>query len=196
MKLAELLHLAPTLQPQDYLLRATILPLIPRWVKPNHLTVVRFALTPPVIWLMLTQQYRAGTALFLLAAFTDALDGSLARIRHQITRWGQTFDPLADKLLMGSLFIILALPQFPTTVSLIVLIDLSFIIAGWHWKRQGYDIKANLWGKMKMNCQVIAIILLLIETMAGGPAWLVTSAHLALLSAILLAIASLITHGI
>lgn len=186
---------APTLQPHDYLLRATILPLIPRWITPNHVTVVRFGLTPLVIWLMLTEHYRLGAGLFLLAALTDAVDGSLARVRNRITRWGKTFDPLADKLLMGALFIILALPQFPTTVVLIVVIDLSFIGAGWYWKRQGYDIQANVWGKLKMNCQVLAVALLLASAM-GGPPWLVSGAHWALVSAILLAIASLITHGI
>lgn len=193
-----LLHLTPRLQPQDYLLRATLLPLVPAWIKPNHLTVLRFLLTPVVVWLMLTAQYRAGTILFLIAALTDALDGSLARVRNEITRWGQAFDPLADKLLMGSLFIILALPQFPSTTVLVVLIDLSFILAGWYWKRKGFEIKANLWGKLKMNCQVVAVLLLLVETMAGPAAagWLVTTAHAAIGVAILLAIVSLITHGI
>lgn len=193
-----LFHQTPKLQPQDYLLRATVLPLVPAWMKPNHITIVRFALTPLVIGLMLQQNYRLGTILFVVAAFTDALDGSLARVRDLITRWGQTFDPLADKLLVGSMFIVLALPQFPSTTLLMVLIDLSFIIAGWHWKRQGYAIKANLWGKLKMSCQVVAVLLLLVETMAGPAAagWLVTTAHVTIGAAILLAIVSLITHGI
>lgn len=189
----------PTLQPQDYLLRATVLPLVPAFVRPNHVTVVRFALTPAVILLMLAEQYRWGMALFVGAAFTDALDGSLARVRNQITRWGQTYDPLADKLLTGSMFVLLGLRQFFTTTLLVVLIDLSFIVAGWHWKRQGYAIKANFWGKLKMNCQVLAVLLLLAETMAGPAAaggWLVTTAHWSLMASIILAIASLITHGI
>ncbi|MDD5110019.1 MAG: CDP-alcohol phosphatidyltransferase family protein [Patescibacteria group bacterium] len=191
-----LFHPAPKLYPQDYLLRATILPAIPRWVLPNHLTVLRFLLTPVVIWLMLTEQYREGFALFLVAAFTDALDGSLARVRNQITRWGENFDPLADKFLMGSLFIILALQQFFFTTLLIILIDLSFIIAGWHWLQQGYAIKANIWGKMKMNCQVLSVIMLLIFHMTGGPIWLLPVTYFVLLLAILMAVASLITHGI
>ena len=191
-----LFHHSPTLLPHDYLLRLTIVPLIPAWVRPNHLTLVRFLLTPLVAWLMLQQEYRVGTVVFLAAVLTDALDGSLARVRDQITRWGQTYDPLADKLLMGSVFVILALQQFFFTTLLIILIDLSFIIAGWYWKRQGYVIKANLWGKLKMLCQVTAVLLLLVLAMAGGPAWLVPTAHWFLVAAILLATASLITHGI
>lgn len=192
-----LLDPAPKLQPQDYLLRATVLPLVPSWIRPNHLTVARFALTPAVVFLMLAEQYRLGTLVFVIAAFTDALDGSLARVRNQITPWGQTYDPLADKLLTGSMFVLLGLRQFFTTTVLVVLIDLSFIVAGWHWKRQGYAIKANLWGKLKMNCQVLAVLLLLAETMAGpAGGWLVAAAHWSLIAAIILAIASLITHGI
>jgi len=192
----QLFHRAPRLYPQDYLLRATILPLVPRWVLPNHITISRFLLTPAVIWLMLTEQYREGIAFFLIAALTDALDGSLARVRNQITRWGETFDPLADKFLMGSMFVILALQQFFYTTLLIIVIDLSFIVAGWYWLRQGFPIKANLWGKMKMNCQVFAIIMLLIFHMTGGPAWLLPATHFALFLSIVLAVASLITHGI
>src|SRR3989344_1372809 len=98
----------PALYPHDKILDFLILRFIPRSVHPNHITILRMMLTPVVFFFIVIEDYKIGIPLFLFAAFTDAVDGALARTRNQITRWGIRFDPLADKLLIGSLLVLLA----------------------------------------------------------------------------------------
>ena len=74
--------------PHDRLLAATLLKLVPRETTPNQLTVVRMFLTPAVIWFLHEERYDLATPLFFVTALTDMLDGSLARTRNQVTKWG------------------------------------------------------------------------------------------------------------
>ncbi|MGM0629272.1 MAG: CDP-alcohol phosphatidyltransferase family protein [Patescibacteria group bacterium] len=74
---------------------------IPSYIKPNHLTIFRYLTVPIIFYFLLNSFYLPVLLLFLLSAFTDALDGALARTRDQITSWGKIHDPLADKLLIG-----------------------------------------------------------------------------------------------
>lgn len=186
----------PKLQLHDYLIRVTLLPLIPRGVRPNHLTVVRFVLTPFVWWGIGTLQYRWAVPLFAIAVLTDIVDGSLARVRDQITRWGETFDPVADKLLMGGVFLLVSLRAFLVTTLIILAIDLSFIVAGAFWKRAGHRIKANVWGKLKMSTQVIAATMLLATALGPFPPAYYAAVHVLLWVSIGFAGASLVTHAI
>ena len=89
--------------PHDHLLKYTVIPLLPNFITPNIITVVRFVLTPFVVWCLAAEDYAVGIPLFLFAAFTDALDGSLARVRQKITAWGNFYDPGGGKILIGSL---------------------------------------------------------------------------------------------
>lgn len=186
----------PRLQLHDHLVRVLILPLIPRTVRPNHLTVARFAVTPVVWWGIGTQQYAWAVPLFALAVLSDIVDGSLARVRDAITRWGETFDPVADKLLMGGVFVILGLRYFRATTLLIIAIDLSFIVAGAWWQRAGHRIKANVWGKLKMSTQVVAASLLLATALGEFPSGYFAAVHGLLWLSIGFALASLVTHAI
>lgn len=185
----------PKLYFTDYLFKYTLVPLTPSWLKPNHLTLLRFLLTPFIIWLMLTEKYQIGTGFFIFAALTDAWDGSLARIRNQVTVWGQTYDPLADKLLVGSVFLIVAWRYWPLLTVLTVGLDLSFVFAGWYWQRHGWEIKANIWGKIKMTLQVLGLVVLLLAVQTGG-LWLLNLAGIIFWSSLFFALVSLITHGI
>lgn len=185
----------PQPQPQDFILKYTILPLLPQWVKPNHLTILRFATTPIVLALLLLENYSWGLPLLILAAFTDALDGSLARTRNQISHWGKVYDPLADKLLLNSALIITGLKYFFYTTLVIILIDLSFIAAGWRWERKGIDIKANFWGKTKMNLQVIGLVILLLAITLKMIS-LFYASLIILYLAVIFATISLFTYGI
>ncbi|KKQ55847.1 MAG: CDP-diacylglycerol-glycerol-3-phosphate 3-phosphatidyltransferase [Parcubacteria group bacterium GW2011_GWA2_38_13] len=181
--------------PHDYAMQYTFIPLIPKWILPNHITVLRFLLTPFVATFFILEMYQWGTIFFVFAAFTDALDGSLARVRNQITEWGQAYDPLADKLLVGSVMIILALKYFFFTTIIMVSVDLSFIVAAWWWKSKEFEIKANIWGKIKMLLQVCGILVLLLAIILEIPFLFFLSIWF-FYFAILFAIASLITQGI
>src|SRR3989339_879810 len=102
-----MLHRDPSkLFPHDHIMRYTFVPLVPRFVTPNMITIARMVLIPFILYFLFSNEYGIGVPLFLFAAFTDALDGSVARLRHQVTEWGTFYDPLADKLLIGSVIIL------------------------------------------------------------------------------------------
>ncbi len=152
------------LYPHDYVLRAVVLPLVPQFVKPNHITVVRMVLTPVVLYLLATNNLVYGVPLFILASFTDMLDGSVARIRRQITPWGILFDPIADKLLIGLVALVFALRYFhPIVVITAVAFDL-LPLAIWtvRARKDRGVMMANSWGKGKMLLQFLSITSLLL----------------------------------
>ena len=77
----------------------------------NALTVLRLILVPVFIWLMLRQggvMRLAATVVFIVAAFTDRLDGQLARSWNLVTSFGKIADPIADKALTLSAFVLLS----------------------------------------------------------------------------------------
>lgn len=159
--------------PHDFIVKRLFLWAIPEWVKPNHITVIRFLLVPPVIWLVYTHDYDLAAAVFIVAALTDAIDGSLARTRRQITEWGELFDPVADKLLIGSVGLILIYRYLHLFLILAILaLEFTTIAAAFYlkWKKPKLRVKANVYGKIKMFMQVIGVVLLLIFAQMPGSA--------------------------
>ena len=151
------------LLPHDRIYQCVLDPLIPARLTPNHVTVFRMLMIPPVLYFLHEGQFQVGVPLFMLAAFTDALDGSMARVRKQITEWGIVFDPLADKLLIGSVIFLIAIQHINFYLGMALLAVESFmIIAASIRHKRGKIEPANFWGKLKMITEVLAIFLLLI----------------------------------
>jgi cardiolipin synthase len=73
----------------------------------NQLTMLRMALVPPFVLLVLDRQFTWALVVYVVAAATDALDGWVARHAHQSTKLGQMLDPMADKLLAGAAYVLL-----------------------------------------------------------------------------------------
>ena len=161
--------------PHDRLLARTVLPLIPKKVTPNQVTILRLLLTIPVAWLLVTENFKVGIPLFLFAAFTDALDGSMARIRDQVTEWGEVWDPIVDKFLIGSVGVILLLKYFPAELSILIFgIEAVVLTIVYFWKTKGRILPADIWGKLKMVFQVIGITMFLLSVSMSIPmlAWI------------------------
>ncbi len=88
---------------------------------PNSLTILRIVLIPVFIGLLVYEQYEYALVVIVLAGLTDSLDGIIARVTDQRTRLGEFLDPLADKLLLSSGFITLAiLHLIPSWVAIVV----------------------------------------------------------------------------
>jgi cardiolipin synthase (CMP-forming) len=79
----------------------------------NQLTILRMLLIPAFVLLVVYQKLGAALGVFLTAGLTDALDGLIARIAGQRTNLGAWLDPMADKLLLVTTFIVLTLPGIP-----------------------------------------------------------------------------------
>jgi cardiolipin synthase len=101
----------------------------------NQLTLLRIALVPALIALVLSHRFGWALAAFVLAGITDLLDGLIARLGRQRTALGAMLDPVADKLLLGSSYVALTwasnLPcSIPAWLTLTILTrDLIIVIA-------------------------------------------------------------------
>lgn len=101
-----------------------------RWL-PNGLCVLRMLLAPPTAWLLLRGEYWLTLLVFFVAAVTDAADGYLAKRFHWETELGKALDPLADKLLLVTVFITLAvLGLIPTWLAVLVVLRDVVITVG------------------------------------------------------------------
>ncbi|MEK7644031.1 MAG: CDP-alcohol phosphatidyltransferase family protein [Patescibacteria group bacterium] len=181
----------------DRLLDKFIIRFLPDSVTPNQITLLRVILTPFVFFLVLNFHYKTGVVLFLLAAFTDAIDGSLARTRNQITKFGMLFDPLADKLLIGSMVFLVVFRHFGVWLGISILsLEIIFIVSAL-WARLRFKTvrMANIWGKIKMQAQVFATGITMIAILNNQPSLLPIAYWLFGLS-VGLAIISLFKHGV
>jgi len=131
----------------------------------NLITILRIILVPIFIIYMLNNRVLASLIVFIIAGITDALDGLLARILHQKSTLGAHLDPLADKLLLMSAFVTLAIfNRIPSwlavlTISRDVIILLGVLIL--YLNRYSIKIKPSLLSKATTCMQVITILIVL-----------------------------------
>ncbi|WP_027623482.1 CDP-diacylglycerol--glycerol-3-phosphate 3-phosphatidyltransferase [Clostridium lundense] len=140
----------------------------------NKLTLIRIFLVPIFLVFIAVKGIPYGkeiaTAIFILAALTDKLDGYIARSRNQITKFGKFMDPLADKLLVtAALISLVELQVIPTWVAMII-IAREFAVTGLRAvaAAEGIVIAASAWGKAKTVTQIVAIVLALISINKGS----------------------------
>lgn len=181
--------------PHDRVFAKVFIPLIPSSVRPNHFTVLRFVLIPLVLFSIWLESWPASLTLFLLASFTDALDGSLARLRKQITMWGTVADPIADKLLIGSVVVLFVAREIhPGFAALIVLLEILIVIGALLRRRRGSYVAANEYGKLKMFFQVVGVTFLLLAKLIGIT-FAIPFAIGTFSLALIFAMVSLVTYG-
>jgi CDP-diacylglycerol--glycerol-3-phosphate 3-phosphatidyltransferase len=140
---------------------------------PNVLTVFRILLVPVLVAAMLSEfaSDTLAAGVFIVASFTDALDGWLARRAKSESNFGKLMDPLADKLLVTSALVsLVALDRVQAWVAMVI-IAREFAVTGLRQMavEQGHVIAAGSWGKIKTVLQ-IAMVLALIAV-DGSPAW-------------------------
>jgi CDP-diacylglycerol--glycerol-3-phosphate 3-phosphatidyltransferase len=132
---------------------------------PNVLTCARIALVPVVAVVILTtpENWQVGAVVFALAAVTDALDGYIARARGCISTFGTMMDPVADKLLVGTALIALAVQGVVDPLVPLVVIAREVAVTGLrvHARRKSLEIPASQLGKAKMAMQVGQILSLM-----------------------------------
>ena len=131
----------------------------------NALTVLRLLLVPVFIWLSLLPGDRAGLAavvVFVVAAFTDRLDGQLARSRGLVTSFGKIADPIADKALTLSAFVLLSVNHrlWWWVTILIVVRELGITVMRFFMLRRAV-MAASRGGKIKTTLQMVGLVGLL-----------------------------------
>ena len=139
------------------------------WNLANLLTVLRIALVPFFAWALLadgghtTTGRLIATALFVVAAATDRLDGWLARRSGQVTDLGKMLDPIADKVLIGTALVLLSwLGDLAWWVTVIILVRELGITAMRFFLLRYVVLPASRGGKLKTVLQSVAIGLYLL----------------------------------
>ncbi len=147
---------------------------------PNYLTFARILIVPLLVVVLLTpvadqwfgvSGYAFAIVIFLIASFTDILDGHLARKRNQVSNLGKLLDPIADKLLVSAALIVLVEKHLAPAWAVVIILGREFIITGLRSvaAADGFVMQAQTSGKIKMWAQCVAIVALLVAGANGNP---------------------------
>lgn len=140
---------------------------------PNLITVFRFLLVPPIVVLLLNDEYGLGLVLFFIAGISDGIDGFLAKRYGWTTQLGGLLDPLADKLLLISCYATLGwLQVIPLwLVAVVVLRDL-IILAGalvYHYRIEALQADPSVISKINTLAQILLVLVALGSQMDALP---------------------------
>ena len=141
---------------------------------PNQLTLLRMMFLPFIIISLLDHNYGWALGLFVLAGISDGLDGLLARRLNQRTMLGQYLDPIADKLLLSTMFLVLSILHkipwkftvlvFSRDISILVASAVLYAIVGLR------DFSPSIFGKANTTAQVAAVFFVMLQDVYPG-AW-------------------------
>lgn len=150
-----------------------------RWI-PNALTFLRIVLIIPFAGALLDGEYRFALVIFVVAALTDAIDGFLARSFGWKSRLGAIADPLADKALLITTYLMLTITGvLPVWLFVLVLgRDLIIVCGGlaFHYGVGRFEMEPSIPGKMNTFIQILAALAIII-LMAGlsMESWILTA---------------------
>src|SRR5665213_2277065 len=143
---------------------------------PNLLTLLRICLAPFLVAAILGGRFELGFILFIAAGLTDALDGALARWLKQRSMLGQYLDPVADKLLLSTIFLVLMHEKLiPTTVTVLVFgrdVGILLVAAILYMAVGRREFKPSIFGKANTLAQISAVAAVLLSQMIQAR-WLV-----------------------
>ena len=154
---------------------------------PNKLTMLRIVMIPLIILVYLfpystfgiiVPEFHVGTldisliniivlVLYVAAAVTDAIDGHIARSRHMITTFGKFADPIADKLLTTSMFLLFVSRGLIPIVPVIIMVARDTIVDGCRMAAAGNGkvVAAGMAGKLKTVLQMVTVDLVLLNNL-------------------------------
>ncbi|MGA2647141.1 MAG: CDP-alcohol phosphatidyltransferase family protein [Candidatus Sulfotelmatobacter sp.] len=133
---------------------------------PNQLTLLRMIFVPFIVIELVEGRYFRALILLVIAGFSDGLDGQLARRLHQQTLLGQYLDPIADKLLLSTLFLVLSILHkipwkftvlvFSRDISILAASAVLFAIAGLR------NFQPSIFGKANTFSQIAAVFFVML----------------------------------
>jgi cardiolipin synthase (CMP-forming) len=133
---------------------------------PNQLTLLRMAFVPFIVIELVDGRFFWALILFVTAGFSDGLDGLLARKLHQQTLLGQYLDPIADKLLLSTMFPVLSILHripwkftvlvFSRDISILAASAVLFAISGLR------DFRPSIFGKANTFSQIAAVFFVML----------------------------------
>ncbi|HUO24783.1 MAG TPA: CDP-alcohol phosphatidyltransferase family protein [Candidatus Aquilonibacter sp.] len=150
---------------------------------PNQLTLLRMVFVPFIVIELVDGHYFHALLLFVIAGISDGLDGLLARSLHQQTLLGQYLDPIADKLLLSTLFLVLSILRkipwkftvlvFSRDISILAASAVLFAIAGLR------NFRPSIFGKANTFSQIAAVFfVMLLQVHPGRWIWIARTVFL------------------
>ncbi len=160
---------------------------------PNQLTLLRLVFVPFILMKILDGGYAWALALLVAAGISDMLDGTLARSLHQQTTLGQYLDPIADKLLLSSLFLVLSFVKqipwrytvlvFSRDVCILVTAAVLYTVVGLR------DFQPSVFGKANTVAQIGTVFFVLLHAV-NGALWIAVARRIGLYSTFALTLIS------
>ena len=161
---------------------------------PNLLTLIRICLAPFLVAAILEGHFLLSFWLFIAAGLTDALDGALARWLKQRSTFGAYLDPVADKLLLSTLFLVLLYKGLmPTTVTVLVFgrdVGILLVSALLYAAVGRREFNPSIWGKANTLAQIAAVAAVLLRQVTPEWHWVVVFRTVALDATIALTVIS------
>ena len=133
---------------------------------PNQLTLLRMVFLPLIVLSLLGGHNGWALGIFVAAGVSDFFDGQLARRLHQQTTLGQYLDPVADKMLLSTMFLVLSLlHRIPWKFTVLVFgrdISILLVSAVLYVTTSLRDFRPSVFGKANTTAQVLAVFLVLL----------------------------------
>jgi cardiolipin synthase len=146
------------------------------WTAPNQLTLLRLMFIPFVIINVFDGNWYWALGLLIIAGVSDGLDGLLARVLNQQTMLGEYLDPIADKLLLSSLFLVLSfVRKIPWKYTIIVfsrdliIVSTCMVLYATVGMR---DFRPSIFGKTSTFCQIATVFFVVLAQATSQP-WVV-----------------------
>lgn len=166
---------------------------------PNLLTLLRLVLIVPFAQLAWQGTDHPALWIFLFSGFTDIFDGAIARHFNQTSKWGRLIDPLADKLLTGTAYVVLATrgvaPTIPLWVMWAVVLRDLLILGGSalvYSLRHNSGFKPSIWGKLNTFIEIGVVVWFLSGLLGGVLPWL----YILLLVSLLVSMSDYVRLGV
>lgn len=145
---------------------------------PNLLSVVRMACAIPVAWLLLKEYFGAALLTFIAAGLSDGLDGYLAKRFGWRSRLGSILDPLADKALLVTVYVVLGgMGLLPLWLVVVVIARDVVVVFGALWIHSlvgRYDMAPSLTSKLNTALQLVLVVAVIsAKSFATLPDWLI-----------------------
>jgi cardiolipin synthase len=147
---------------------------------PNVLSVLRMGLAVPCALLLLQEWYNAALLIFLAAGLSDALDGYLAKRFSWRSRLGSILDPLADKILLVTNYVVLGwLEWLPVWLVAAVIGRDLIVVSGalaYHARVGRYEMAPTMVSKLNTTLQIVLVVVVVASLgLLSVPAWLITA---------------------
>ena len=170
---------------------------------PNILTLIRLFLVPVYIVVFALGEKYAALAVFLVASFTDLLDGRIARKYNLITDFGKLMDPLADKVMVLTAMFSMAIgnariPKVIPWAAVIILFikELIMVIGSGKLLKSGVVVYASMIGKVAQCCFIASLVLTYFHDkfVALCPGWFLTPDLILMWTSVVLTLCALVLY--